>query len=208
MIGVMGAPGSGKGEVARVFGELGARVIALDALGHELLRNAEVREEIRAEFGAGVLDSSGEVSREALGRVVFADVARLRRLEAIVHPRMVARVRAEVDEFRKLPRGSGPPALVIEGALLLEMGLEPLCDRVLLVTAPRDVRAERLRQSRGWGPEELARRERAQLDDESRRARAHAVVENASGRRELERRVRGLWEEWTWETGEKRNRSN
>jgi dephospho-CoA kinase len=198
VIGVTGAPGSGKTSIARMFADLGAEVVALDAVGHELLDEDDVREEIRATFTSGVCRIiDGEISREKLAGVVFADAAELEKLNRIMHPRMVDRVKARTARWREGGPNEGTSGLVIDGALLIEMGLVDLCDRVVLVTVPREERLARLSHSRGWDENELARREQPQLDDDARRARADAVVDNIGDIDEIRNRVKTLWEEWT-----------
>ena len=198
VIGVTGAPGSGKTLIGRMFADADGIVVSLDAVGHELLTESEVCDEIRRTFSSGVcriLD--GEISRRKLAGVVFADAAELEKLNRILHPRMVERVEARLAEWRASEPKAARPALVIEGALLIEMGLAPLCDRVVLVTAPLETRVARLSRARGWDEAELARREGAQLDDDARRAHAHAVIENVTDIDEIRHRVKALWEEWT-----------
>ena len=197
VIGVTGAPGGGKTSVAEAFVALGAKMVSLDAIGHELLRDGGVREEVRGTFSTGVFRVlDGEVSREKLAGVVFSDPDELEKLNRILHPRMVARVRSELERWRTDPGDESSGAFVIEGALLLEMKLDKLCDRVVLVTAPREVRLSRLRRSRDWDELELVRRERAQMDENSRRERADAVIENASSTDEMRLKVKSLWEGW------------
>jgi len=198
VVGVTGPPGGGKTTVAGMLKDLGAEVVSLDKLGHQALRDPEVRERIRETFSTGVFRiMDGEVAREKLGRLVFRDPDELQRLNRIVHPRMAARVRQSVDRWRAADLAGRAGALVIDGALLIEMELAGLCDRVILVTAPREVRLARLTASRGWTDEDLAHRESAQLGDDERRARADAEIDGASDLEEMRRRVKALWEEWT-----------
>ncbi len=196
VVGVTGAPGSGKGAAAAALGRLGARVCALDEIGHELLKDARVREEIRGTFSTGVFRIiDGQVSREKLGALVFSDPDELRSLNRILHPRMVERVNRDIADWRESP--DAEPVFVIEGALLVEMGLADVCDHVVLVRAPRQMRLERRIHVRGWTDEDLALRERAQLDDRTRAARADAVVENETTLGDLDRKLKALWEERT-----------
>jgi dephospho-CoA kinase len=198
VIGVTGAPGSGKTSIGRMFADLGAEIVSLDKIGHELLNEEDVREEIRATFTSGVCRIiDGEISREKLANVVFADRAELEKLNRILHPKMVDRVKARVARWRKGGPKEGASGFVIEGALLIEMDLADLCDRVVLVTVPREERLARLSRSRNWDEAELARRERPQLDDDARRAKADAVVDNVGDIGEIRNRVKTLWEEWT-----------
>jgi dephospho-CoA kinase len=196
VVGVTGAPGSGKSAAAACLRRLGAKVLCLDAIGHELLKDAPVREEIRRTFSTGVFRiMDGEVSREKLGALVFSDADELRKLNRILHPPMVERVREDVAAWREDPHAA--PALVVEGALLIEMDVADICDHVVVVRAPRETRLARLARARGWKEDDLARRERAQLDDDARAARAGAVVENGSALGDLDEKLRALWEEWT-----------
>lgn len=198
MIGVTGAPGSGKTTVGKMFADLAGEIVSLDKVGHELLNEDDVREEIRQTFSSGVCRIiDGEISREKLAGVVFADPAELEKLNRIMHPKMVDRVKARVAQWREGGPEEGASGFVIEGALLIEMGLAASCDRVVLVTVPREERLARLSRSRGWDENELARREQPQLDDDARRARADAVVENVGDMDEIRDRVKTLWEEWT-----------
>ena len=198
VIGVTGAPGSGKTTVGRMFADVGAEIVSLDAIGHELLDEDDVREEIRRTFTSGVcriLD--GKISRKKLAGVVFANPTELGKLNRILHPRMVDRVNVRLTQWRHDRPKDGASGFVIEGALLIEMGLVDLCDRVVLVTAPREERLGRLSRARGWDADELARREQPQLDEDTRRAKADAVVENVGDIDEIRNRVKTLWEEWT-----------
>ena len=93
VIGLIGGIGGGKSEVAALLKERGAVVIDADAVGHELLNDPGVRDQIVERFGAGVLAGAGgepdqppAIDRKALGAIVFADPEARRDLEAILHP--------------------------------------------------------------------------------------------------------------------------
>src|SRR6266496_904490 len=92
VIGLIGGIGSGKSRVAAEFARRGARVIAGDQLGHEALRQPDVKARIVERWGPGVLDTSGEVERRKVAAIVFADPAELRALEAIVFPWIERRI--------------------------------------------------------------------------------------------------------------------
>ena len=126
VLGLAGKYCSGKSEAARILGEDGWRIIDADKLGHEVLE--ERKAEVAAAFGEGILDSAGRVDRKKLGAIVFKNSAKLKTLEAIVHPR----VREKIEE---LLASSREPA-VIHAALLFTGGLDKLCDRIIIITAP------------------------------------------------------------------------
>jgi dephospho-CoA kinase len=193
VLGVTGPIAGGKTAATDLLAARGAQVVELDRVGHELLGEEEVRAEIDAAFPevAGVADPAE--LRARLGGIVFADAERLAALEGILHGRMCDRVRERVAERR---RAAVPDMLVIVGALLLEMGLDEICDAVVVVDAPEDLRAQRAAESRGWDRGELRRREARQMPAEVKRGRADRVVDNSGSKQELEAEVAAIWEEY------------
>jgi dephospho-CoA kinase len=143
VLGLAGGYCAGKDAVAGILAEVGFRIIDVDAVGHEVLREAEARELVAARFGPGVLAPDGQVDRRRLGRRVFGDRRELAALEAIVHPRMVLRVREE------LALASG--LVILNAAVLFRMGLDRVCGAVLCVRAPWWKRLDRARRRDGLG---------------------------------------------------------
>ncbi len=193
VIGLTGPVAGGKSAAAEILERRGARIVDLDALGHELLADPQVREEVNAAFlEAADADDLKELRRR-LADIVFADDAALSRLERILHGRMCSRVREMVEDRR---RSGAAGTVVIAGALVYEMGLEALCDAVVLVDAPRELRLRRARESRGWSEDEVMRREAKQMPLEGKRLRADRVLDNSGTRQQLEAAVAAVWEEF------------
>lgn len=174
VIGITGPIGCGKSTVARWLGDLGAHVIDADRVARDAtpVGSPELAA-IAAAFGSGVLRTDGTLDRAALGRIVFADEAALRRLEAIIHPAVRPRILAEIEAART----EGAGASVVEAIKLIEGGLAELCDEVWLVTCAPYAQVARVRAralARGESPEDATRRVAAQagLAD---RLRAHAT---------------------------------
>ncbi len=135
VIGVAGGYCAGKSTLARILIDAGYREIDVDALGHRAL--SQCRDQVVAEFGSEVAGADGSVDRRALGERVFGDADARRRLESILHPRMV-------QMARELTSGAdGDDPVVMHAALLFPMGLDRLCDRVLWVRAPLWLRVRR-----------------------------------------------------------------
>jgi dephospho-CoA kinase len=195
VIGLIGGIGAGKSRVAELLAAAGAFVIDADQVGHALLAQAPVRDLVAAQFGPRVLaqgEKGGDpppIDRRALGALVFADPAALRRLEAILHPRM--RRTFERAIARVVRRGRAR-AVVLDAAILLEAGWNTLCDKIVLVDAPRDQRLARLAAARGWNEKGLAVREAAQWPLERKRALAGVVVTNDGAIQSLEEQVHDL----------------
>jgi len=180
--------GSGKSTVARRFQEKGAALVDGDTLGWEVLRLPEVRQAIGASIGPDILDREGHVDRARLGRVVFRDPSVMERLNAIVQPVLLRRV-------RELLEGPGEGVLVLDAAVLPVWRLEPELDGVIEVTASEDVRVRRIRAARGFTDLEARERVRGQRIPAIRGARRQWRIENEGDRAELLRRADAIWEE-------------
>ncbi len=195
VLGVLGGIAAGKTRVAELLaGEAGA-VLSADALAHEILRSDEVTALVRARFGDAVLDPRGRPDRAALARLAFDPVngaSARRALEGWTHPRVRARILEDLSEAR----ARGIPRVVLDVPLLLENdadhGLTGLCDALVFVDAPLEIREARARSSRGWPPGEVARREGTQLPLDAKKERADFVVPNLGTPADLERAVEAL----------------
>lgn len=136
-IGLTGPYCAGKNQVADLFIARGFPMIEVDALGHEALREAQG--ELVSAFGAGIVSGDGGIDRKRLGVLVFADADKLRKLESIVHPRMVASCIRLLEQYGK----ADTVAVVVNAALLHRMHLDAVCDAVCFVTSPLWVRYRR-----------------------------------------------------------------
>lgn len=185
VVGIAGGVGSGKSAVARMLGELGCVVVDSDARAKAALERPDVREQLRAWWGAGVFRADGTVDRAKIADIVFAAPAERARLEGLIHPL----VRAERGELIREAAAGGAKAVIVDAPLLFEAGVDRECDAVIFVDAPREVREERVRSTRGWSPEELNRREAAQWPLDRKRAASTVVVVNDGDEATLRGRV-------------------
>lgn len=192
-IGLTGGIGSGKSTVAKMLAELGAPSFDADKVGHEIyLPGAPAYRDVIAAFGDGIVAADGSIDRKKLGPIVFADPAQLKRLEAIVHPRMFERMGEMVADIRA--KGVKSP-IVIEAAILIEAHWQPLFDEIWLVVAPHEKVLERVELERGLKPEQTAARIKAQLSDDERRKEASLVIDNSGTIEQLRIKVDSLWRE-------------
>lgn len=175
VVGLAGGIGAGKSSVAAAFREIGCVVSDSDAENREVLTRPEVRRELVRWWGEGVLDERGEIDRRKVAERIFADPAERKRLEGLTHPLIKARRAERLAEAAR----AGAPAMIIDAPLLFEAGVDRECDAVVFVDAPADVRAARVRASRGWDEAELARREAAQMSLEEKRRRCHYTIDNS-----------------------------
>jgi dephospho-CoA kinase len=189
-VGLTGNIASGKSTVATVWSRRGGWIVAADELARRAVEpGTPGLAQVVEAFGAGVLGADGQLDRAALRRVVFADPAARRRLEAIVHPE-VARLRA--GEVARAA-AAGAPIVVHDIPLLFEAGLERTVEVIVLVDAPEPVRRARLVRERGLGEEEAERMIAAQSPSSGKRARADYVIENDASLEALEARAGAVW---------------
>jgi dephospho-CoA kinase len=197
VIGLIGGIGSGKSTVARAFARRGARVISGDALGHEGLRQPDIKAKLVQRWGPRVLDARGEVDRRAVAGIVFAKGPgardELRALESLVFPWIGRRAREEIAAADQEPQTR---LVVLDAAVMLEAGWDKVCDRLVYVHAPRDVRLRRLAESRGWSAAQVEDRESAQCSLTEKATRADGAVDNSGSPEEAQRQVDDLLHRW------------
>ena len=190
-IGLTGGIGTGKSEVSRILSNLGAQVIDADKVGHEAYKpGSPIWQEVLDAFGEGILRVDGGIDRKQLGSIVFNDPQALKKLNAIMHPRMADIIGQKVGQFRE----EGVEAVVLEAALLLEAGWDSLVDEIWIVRAPEDKVVERLKQRDKLPGGEIKERMRSQLAFEEASLRAQVVIHNSGDLAGLQREVKSSWD--------------
>jgi len=189
LVGLTGGLGAGKSTVARMLGARGAAVIDADELSRRAIDSGGRGYDLVVEtFGDEVLDPDGRVDRETLASVVFADEAKRRALESIVHPEVFRLLAEEIETLR-----GTDSVVVFDAPLIFETRFDEACDVVVVVAAPLEQQLKRVARDRGMGEEEARRRMAAQIPPEEREARADVVIRNEGGLEDLERQVEALW---------------
>ena len=171
VIGLVGGIASGKSTVAALFASHGVKHIDADRHAREASRDPDVLTEIRSRIGERyVVDD--QIDREAMADLVFNDASAKDALESIIHPRVRARILADVRRAADQGQSS-----LLDVPLLFEAGLWALCDRIVFVEASCESREARA-QTRGWDADELARREQSQLPLAEKQSRSDATINN------------------------------
>jgi dephospho-CoA kinase len=196
-VGLTGGIGCGKSTVAAMMSELGCHVLNADKMAHALIAPGEpAYEDVRREFGPNVLAADGSIDRARLAAVVFADAAKLARLNAIVHPRVLRELDRELERLSRIdPHG----VAVVEAALLIESGYDQRLDRLVLVTCSREQQLERLTNpalGRAMSREQAEKRIAAQMPLEEKRTLAHDEIDCSGSLEDTKRQVRMLVEQF------------
>ncbi len=190
LVGLTGGIGSGKSTVAGMLEDRGAVVLDADEFARRAVAAGTPGfRHVVETFGRRVVAEDGEIDRARLARIVFAEPQDRERLEAIVHPEVARLLHEELQPYRDTDR-----VVVYAVPLLVENGLQSMFDEVVVVTAPEDLRVERL-VARGMAEDDARARIRAQLTDDEREAVATHVLRNDSSVEGLERQVDELWAE-------------
>lgn len=184
-VGLTGGIASGKSTVSEIFVELGATIIDADAIAREVVaRGTPGLAQIVEAFGPELLTPEGDLDRPKMAGIVFNDADELRRLEAITHPLIAARI----AEFEQSATG----VVIHDHPLLVESGLAPTMDRVIVVDLPEDLQLERAVQ-RGMSEEDARARMANQATREQRLAAATDVIDNSGSLADLRTQVEALY---------------
>ncbi|MBT4530091.1 MAG: dephospho-CoA kinase [Phycisphaerae bacterium] len=173
IIGIIGGIGSGKSTIANIMGELGCIVADADANIAIILQQKDVQEQLTGWWGDAINSEDGLLDRQAIADIVFRDDSERVRLEDLLHP--LAR---KMQEKQFSVADSSTKALIIDAPLLIESGLDVLCDAIIFVDVPFETRKARVLQSRNWTEQELQSREATQYPLDKKRKRADYVVIN------------------------------
>lgn len=188
VIGITGGVGAGKSEILKYLKEKhGAIVIEADKVGHLLMEpGGACYYSIVEKFGSSILNGDQTINRGKLGKIVFADETLLAELNKIIHPRVKSHIVSEIAKERAYHRTN---YFVVEAALLIEDHYDVICDEMWYIHTEEDVRAKRLKASRGYDDEKIANICANQKSPEEFRSACHVVINNSGDLAETQRQI-------------------
>jgi len=187
--GLTGGIASGKSAVAALLREMGFPVLDADSVAHKLIEPGQpAREEILQEFGADLAGTDGRIDRAKLGAIVFADPARLAKLNAILHPRVEQIMLNQYEEWK---RSGVRDAGFMEAALLVEAGFVSKLDGLVVAWCEPEQQLERLK-ARGMSELDAKRRIAAQLPLEEKLRLATYTIDCSGTMESTRAQVRAL----------------
>jgi dephospho-CoA kinase len=189
IIGILGGIGSGKSTVAAEFAKLGCKVIDADKIAHELLDEPAVKEKVVGLFGQDILDPAGKIDREKLAEVVFADARKLSpaalgseqnsplaRINEIIHPLVLQRAQELINQY---DCQNQVKAIVLDMPLLVEVGWDKRCDKLIFVDCRQELRLDRAKKL-GFDKNQVKIRENFQISLDNKANLADNTIENNS----------------------------
>jgi len=147
VIGITGPAGSGKSTVSKIIKKIysdKASIIDVDRLGHEVLTYFFIKKKLKENFGDEIFDDDNNISRTKLGEIVFSNKEKLEVLNQIVHPEILKKT----EQILKKTLNKND-IIILDAALLFKIGLDKLCDKIIYVDAPEELRIKRLSEKRG-----------------------------------------------------------
>lgn len=188
ILGVTGNIATGKSTVVKMLVEKGAHHIDSDVVYHELIApGMPLLGKLVEHFGDSILAEDGSLDRKALGAIVFSDAEKLKELDALTHPVIVA----EVDR-RAFAIEDG--VVIMDAVKLIESGHYEVCDAVWLITAPEDMQVSRVMSRNNVDEAEARRRVSAQASLSQKREVADLEIVNDGSLEELREKVDAAWE--------------
>lgn len=172
IIGLTGGIGSGKTTVALYFKEKGIPVYIADEEAKKIMNSHEVVKDICNVFGTEIIDKNGLVNRKKLANIVFNNANELNKLNAIIHPK----VKEHFQEWLK--SHCDQDFIIKESAILFETKGNLECHKVILVTAPVEIRINRVLKRDNVTKDEILARIKNQIAEEDKRKMADYIVEN------------------------------
>lgn len=190
VIGLTGGIASGKSTVSAKLKQLGAAIIDVDILARSVVSKGEIAyNRIIQCFGENILLPSGEINRKRLGSIVFSNTEKLALLNSITHPEIINRVMDKIQELKD----AGNRVIVVDAAILIEMGLYKYVDSVWVVIVDRETQIKRLIERDKFDYRDSENRINSQFTNEVRKKYADVIIDNNKPIEEVGKRLEELW---------------
>lgn len=185
ILGITGSIGSGKTAAAKLFGKRHYFRIDADKISHDLMKNSfEIRKRLIKIFGNGILGSGKKIDRKKLGSIVFSDGKKLKKLNSIMHPAIIAEIRNKIKKIKI--KCKSKTKIIIDAPLLLETKAKDLADKIIVVRADA---GKIIKRSKRFSGEEIKAILRRQMPLEEKLKYADFAIDNNKGMRHLEKQV-------------------
>lgn len=195
VLGIVGGIGAGKTTVVTTIAQLHPTyVIGADEIGHQLLlKEGKAYEQVIEAFGPQILDEDGQIVRARLGAIVFGDEDKLSQLNQITHPLIYSEVASQLQWCKTQAKWD---FIIVDAALLIEIGLIQLVDSVIGVYASEEIRIERIMKRGGGTLEEAQKRIASQKPWEMFQKVSHFVIDNSFSYQTTKEKIQEILSNW------------
>ena len=177
-VGLTGSIAVGKSQVLSIFRELGCHTIDADQIAREVVTSdSEGLKLVVENFGREVLQPDGSLDRQKLGAIIFADEAKRRQLNSILHPLIIA---AQDEQIRQIEQSDPKGIVIIDAALMIESSGYRRVDKLIVVYCEPEIQLQRLMRRDGWSRETAEARIAAQMPQDEKKTFADFLI-NTSG---------------------------
>lgn len=190
IIGLTGGIATGKSTAASYLEKKGAKVIDADEISHQLSKNGEKGWQVIVdEFGEKVLTAKKEIDREKLGEIVFSNPDKRKKLESLLHPLIIYKMKEKAHQYL-----ANDELVIFMAPLLFETGLDYFCDQVWLISSSKSEQIKRLKKRNGFNRKEAIKRIDAQLALEKKKEKADIIIKNNSTIEDLKLELDLYWD--------------
>ncbi len=197
IIGLTGGIATGKTTISQFFHRLGAKIVDADKIAHEVLKKGNKGwEKVLSAFEENILNEDGEINRSLLGKIIFNNPEKKRKLEEIVHPIIIKKIKEQLKELKGQAGETGSnKVIILDAPLLYETGLDRLVDQSWVVYTDKATQLRRLQQRDDLSLEEAHKRIKYQIPLEEKCRRADRIINNNGDIVKLQEELLAIWRE-------------
>ena len=188
IIGLTGGIATGKSEASKIFKKLGCYVIDADKISRQLTaKGSDVLKKIVESFGTGILTKKGSLNRKKLGRLIFNNKGAKLQLERILHIYIIKKINEIVAKKYK------DTDIVIDAPLLFEVGLDRICNKVIVIYAQYSLQLKRFMKRDNLSKAEAEQRISVQMPIEEKMMLATVVIDNSYTLKDLTKNIKQVY---------------
>jgi len=185
IIGLTGGIATGKSTVSEILEDLNIEVIDADKIAHNVLEYKDVQKKIKEEFDDNIMAANGKIDRKKLGRIVFKNNKKLKKLEKITHPKILEIIDKKLKE-------SESELIVLDAPLLFETSLDDKVDETWVIFANKKIQIKRLKKRDKLNKKEALDRINSQMDLDKKIKKADVVITNEGSIEDLSNKINKL----------------
>ena len=192
-VGLTGSIAVGKSHVLSIFRELGCHTIDADQIAREVVTpDSEGLKLVGENFGKEVLQPDGSLDRQKLGAIIFADEAKRRQLNSILHPLIIA---AQDEQIRQIEQSDPKGIVIIDAALMIESAGYRRMDKLMVVYCEPEIQLQRLMRRDGWSRETAEARIAAQMPQDEKKTFADFLIDTSGDHSQTRAQVEDVYRE-------------